>query len=129
MNLWMLMAGLAALLFVVALAGCPKPPPPVGVIPADLADLATSPDLTLPEGIASCPTGITITPEDTCEGLATEDGTQCVSCPGSGGCLHEAAQVYCARGGCALDPRCKSDPDFRPALRNEGKGKRPRGKK
>ncbi len=109
------------------LVGCPKPPPtPVSPVTADLADLALrAPDLAEGQPPRDCPAGLTIAPEDTCEGLqlgAMGDVTMpCVNCPGGGGCIHREAQVYCARGGCLNDRACKSDPEFRPALRNGSK--------
>lgn len=114
------------LLLVPALQGCPKPPPVV-TGPADLADLSAVPapqaDLAPPELVA-CPPRIELLPEDTCESLVTDDGLQCVACRGAGGCVFEAAMIYCAAGGCLRDPRCKADPGFRPALRRGAKGAR-----
>jgi|GEM_PF-4618979 len=82
---------LAALVF----AGCPRPvPPPVPI--------------TTITQIPTCPPTEPTT-AGVCDGLFTEDGLACVRCPGVGGCVDTATQIYCAAGACLEDARCQLD--------------------
>ena len=79
------------------LIACPKP------IPS-----AEEPDVTLTR-LQTCSTvEPDLKPSNVCDGLFTSEGYACARCPHASGCWLSDVSIYCSKGPCAKDPRCKT---------------------
>ena len=113
---------LIALVFV--LSACPKPlPAPDGPrCPCSAPDQgqAQIQDAGVVVEIPACLTQVELLTEHVCDKMFTVDDVPCANCPGAEACLDMVDQVYCVKGGCAKDSKCKLVNNF-PAKKKKPK--------